>query len=57
MLHTKPQGHGHPPSGPGEDFKGFLPYMGVVAILVIRPGPFEQTFVHGPKEAPYEILV
>ena len=26
-------------------FKGFLPYMGVAAILVMWPGPFEQTFV------------
>ena len=23
----------------------FLPYMGMVAILVMWPGPFEQTFV------------
>ena len=34
MLHTKSQGHR--PSGSGEDeFKGFLPYMGVAAILVM----------------------
>ena len=34
MLHTKSQWHW--PSGSGEeDFKGFLPYMGVVAILVM----------------------
>ena len=34
MLHTKTQGH--PASGSGEeDFKGFLSYMGVVAILVM----------------------
>ena len=25
-------------------FEGFLPYMGVAAILVMRPGPFEQIF-------------
>ena len=32
MLHTKSQGH--QPSGSGEeDFKGFLPYMGMSAIL------------------------
>ena len=27
------------------DDKGFLPYMGMVAILVMWPEPFEQTFV------------
>ena len=27
MLHTKPQGHW--PFGSGEDFRRFLPYMGV----------------------------
>ena len=44
MLYTKPQGHW--PSGSGEeDFKGFLPYMGMAAILIMRPGPFERTFV------------
>ena len=29
--------------------------MGMSAILVMWPGPFEQTFVPHPKEAPYEI--
>ena len=44
MLHTKFQGH--QPFGSGEeDFLKFLPYMGMAAILVMRPGPFEQTFV------------
>ena len=43
MLHTKFQGH--LPFGSGEDFKFFLPYMGMAAILVMWPGPFEQTFV------------
>ena len=44
MLHTKPQGHW--PFGSGEeDFEGFLPYMGVTAILVTWPRPREQTFV------------
>ena len=44
MLHTKPQGHW--PFGSGEeDFEGFLPYMGLVAILVKWPRPSEQTFV------------
>ena len=36
MLHTKSQGHR--PSGSGEeDFKKFLPYMGMAAILVMWP--------------------
>ena len=44
MQHTKFQGHR--PFGSGEeDFLRFLPYMGMVAILVMWPGPFEQTFV------------
>ena len=44
MLHTKFQGHR--PIGPGEeDFSRFLPYMGMAAILVKWPGPFEQIFV------------
>ena len=33
MLHTK--FHGNQLAGSGEDFKGFLPYMGMVAILVM----------------------
>ena len=44
MLHTKFQGHR--PFGSGEeDFWGFLPYMGMAAILVMWPGPFEQTLI------------
>ena len=44
MMHTKIQGH--QPFGSGvEDFLRFLPYMGMVAILVMWRGPFEQTFV------------
>ena len=43
MLHTKPKGHW--PFGFGEDFKGFLLYMGMVAILVMWPRCSEQTFV------------
>ena len=31
--------------------------MGVVAILVMWPGPFEQTLFPRPKESPYEIWV
>ena len=39
MLHAKFQDHRT--SGSGEEyFKGFLPYMGMVAILVMCPGPF-----------------
>ena len=41
MLYTKSQGHG--PSGSGEeDFKWFLPYMDVAAILVMWPKYFAQ---------------
>ena len=39
MLHTKFRENR--PAGSGEeDFLGFLPYMGVAAILVMWPGPF-----------------
>ena len=44
MLHTNFQGHwlfGYRE----EDFLRFLPYMVMVAILVMWPGPFEQIFV------------
>ena len=44
MLHTKFQGHWCFGSGE-EDFLRFLPYIGMAAILVMWPGPFEQTFV------------
>ena len=44
MLHTKFQGH-HLYGSREEDFLRFLPYMGMAAILVMWPGPFEQTFV------------
>ena len=44
MLQTKFQGH--PPFGSREeDFLRFLPYIGMVAILVRWPGPFEHTFL------------
>ena len=46
ILYTKFQGQGHRPFGSGdEDFLMFLPYMGIATILVMWPGPFEQTFV------------
>ena len=44
MLHTKFQGHRSIGSGE-EDFLRFLPYLGMAAILVKWPGPFEQLFV------------
>ena len=44
MLHIKFQGHRSIGSGE-EDFLRFLPYMGMVAILVMWPEPFEQLFV------------
>ena len=44
MLHTKFQSQR--PFGSGkEELLIFLPYMGTAAILVMWPGPFEQTFV------------
>ena len=42
-MHTKIQGH--QPFGSGEDLFSFLPYMGMAAILVMWPQPFEQNFV------------
>ena len=39
MLHAKFQDH-RPFSSGEEDFKRFLLYMGVAAILVMRPEPF-----------------
>ena len=44
MLHTKFQGH-RSIGSEEEDFLRFLPYMGMAAILVMWPGPFEQLFV------------
>ena len=44
MLQTKPQGHW--PFGSGEeDFKGFLPHVGMSAILVMWPRCGEYTSV------------
>ena len=40
MLHTNFQGHQLFGSRE-EDFLRFRPYMGMVAILVMRSGPFE----------------
>ena len=47
MLHTKFQGH-RPFVSRKKTFEEFLPYMVMAAILVMRPGPFEQVFI-----APY----
>ena len=49
MMHTKIQGHW--PFGSGEEdfFFRFLPYMAMATILVMWPGPFEQTFVENGK--------
>ena len=44
MLHTKLRGYR--PAGSGEeDFKGFLPYVGMAAILVMGPASCHQTFI------------
>ena len=39
MLHAKFQDQRTSGSGE-EDFSRFVPYMGMAAILVMRPGPF-----------------
>ena len=43
ILHTKFQGHRSIGSGE-EDFLKFLPYMGMAAMSVMWPKPFEQHF-------------
>ena len=43
MLHTKFQGH--QPFSPEKIFQGFLPYIGMAAILVLRPWSHTQTFI------------
>ena len=43
MLHTK--FCGNRPAGSGEDFNGFLPYMGMAAILVMWPASCHQIFI------------
>ena len=43
MLHAKFQGHRSIGSG-GGDFLRFLPYMGMTAMLVMWPRPFEHLF-------------
>ena len=51
MLYTKFHGIGH--SGSVEGFFRFLPYLGMAVIFVMRPRPFEETFVC--QENAYEI--
>ena len=36
-------------------FEGFLPYMGMAAILAMRPKPFEQILIYFCQDAVYEI--
>ena len=44
MLHTKFRGNW--PAGSGEeDIKGFLPYVGMAAILVMGPASCHQIFI------------
>ena len=43
MLHTKFRGNR--PAGSGEDFEGFLPYVGMTAILVMGPASCHQIFI------------
>ena len=52
MLYINFQGDG--PSGSREEFLKFLLYMGMVAILVMWPGPFEETIVPLFHEGPTE---
>ena len=44
MLHTNFCGN-RPSVSVEEDFKGFLPYMGMAAIVVIRPASCHQIFI------------
>ena len=48
ILHAKFQDHRTSGSGE-EEFLRFLPYMDMVAILVMLPGPFILTFVPPSK--------
>ena len=43
MLHTKFRGNR--PAGSGEDFKGFLAYVGMAAILVMGLASCHQIFI------------
>ena len=54
MLYTKIQPQSFLSSGE-EDFKAFLPYMGMAAILFKGTKPFEQTVNNLLTEGPCEI--
>ena len=49
MLYTKFQGH--QPFGSKDDFWMFLSYMGMAAILVMCPKPFEVTSIRPSHES------
>ena len=56
MLHTKFQGHWSIGSGE-EDFLRFLPYMGMAAMLVMWPKPFEYLFFpKGPGDCIWNLV-
>ena len=56
MLHTKFQGHRSIGSGE-EDFLKFLPYIGMAAMLVMWPRPFEQLFFpKGPESRIWNLV-
>ena len=44
MLHTKFHGN-RPVRSREEDFKGYLPYMGMAAILVMGPASCHHIFI------------
>ena len=44
MLHTKFRGN-RPACSGEEDFKGFLPYVGMAAVLVMGPALCHQIFI------------
>ena len=56
MLHTMFQGHRSTGSGE-EDYLRFLPYMGMVAMLVIWPNSFVKIFIPILPQAFIWILV
>ena len=56
MLHTKFRGNRPADSGE-EDFKGFLTYMGMAAILVMGPASCHHIFIYLYLKAFIENLV
>ena len=54
MLHTSPKVIG-PLVLEKKIFEGFLPYMGMVAILVMWPRPMNKFVFPHPTDPPYEI--